>query len=166
MTKVKSGTVSEYQKQRRDQAKLKALDYLGSRCMYCETGDGEALRFVHKDPGEKLFGISTGLTKAWETLRPELDKCVLICRDCAGRGASVTEGPAPTPAELEKASADRYTRAGEEYHAGLELEFHNARVNAGKEGVCDCDYCEDTRQGHELPEAYKLRLKDLKNWGN
>lgn len=38
---------------------------------------------VSKDPTQKDFGIS-GTTKSFEKLKPELDKCVLLCANCHG----------------------------------------------------------------------------------
>ena len=42
-----------------------------------------ALQFHHLDPTQKDFGIS-GTTKSFEKLKPELDKCVLLCANCHG----------------------------------------------------------------------------------
>lgn len=40
-----------------------------------------ALEFHHLNPNKKDFGISGG-TKSFETLRPEVDKCILVCSNC------------------------------------------------------------------------------------
>ena len=63
-------------------SKVKAVAYLGGCCLLCGydkcTG---ALQFHHVDPTTKGFTIS-GRTMAWVRLKPELDKCVLLCSRC------------------------------------------------------------------------------------
>jgi predicted HNH restriction endonuclease len=42
-----------------------------------------ALAFHHLDPAHKDFGHSDkGLTRSWEAIRRELDKCQLLCLNC------------------------------------------------------------------------------------
>ncbi len=42
-----------------------------------------ALDFHHIDSKAKEFGLSAnGLTRSWEKMKAELDKCVLICANC------------------------------------------------------------------------------------
>ena len=42
-----------------------------------------ALDFHHLDPSQKEFGISMdGITRSWERVQKELDKCVLVCSNC------------------------------------------------------------------------------------
>jgi len=37
----------------------------------------------HLDPNEKDFGISAkGYTRAWEKVKEELDKCIMVCANC------------------------------------------------------------------------------------
>ena len=74
----------------RDQAscarktKLKAIEYKGGKCIVCGYNKSiRALQFHHLDPTQKDFGIS-GTTKSFEKLKPELDKCVLLCANCHG----------------------------------------------------------------------------------
>lgn len=40
------------------------------------------MEFHHVDPSSKLFGIGSGDTRSWETVKAELDKCVLLCSNC------------------------------------------------------------------------------------
>ena len=41
------------------------------------------MTFHHLDPAQKDFGLSVrGLTRSWEKMRAELDKCVLLCANC------------------------------------------------------------------------------------
>lgn len=42
-----------------------------------------ALEFHHIEPKEKSFAISTDIhTKSEVELKQELDKCILVCRNC------------------------------------------------------------------------------------
>lgn len=34
------------------------------------------------DPTDKKFNISEGMTRHWPTLRKEIDKCLLVCKNC------------------------------------------------------------------------------------
>ena len=62
--------------------KLKAIEYKGGKCVICGYNKSvRALQFHHVDPSQKDFGIS-GSTKSFEKLKPELDKCVLVCANC------------------------------------------------------------------------------------
>ena len=40
------------------------------------------MEFHHLDPTQKDFGISSNSNRAWEKIRIELDKCVLVCSNC------------------------------------------------------------------------------------
>lgn len=64
--------------------KLKAIEYKGGKCQICGYNKCvRSLQFHHLDPNEKDFGISGG-TKSFEKLKPELDKCILVCANCHG----------------------------------------------------------------------------------
>lgn len=69
---------------RRTILKLMAIEYKGGKCELCGYNKCVgALEFHHLDPEEKDFGISSdGNTRAWKKLRPELDKCILVCSNC------------------------------------------------------------------------------------
>ena len=50
-------------------------------CGYCKSQS--ALSFHHINPKKKDFGLSVrGLTRSWEKIRLEIDKCVLLCANC------------------------------------------------------------------------------------
>jgi hypothetical protein len=71
-------------KQRRHKLKLLALEYKGGKCELCGyKREVSALEFHHKDPQQKDFALSTrGLTRSWNKIQRELDKCVLVCANC------------------------------------------------------------------------------------
>ena len=61
-----------------------AVKYLGGKCAFCGyERDITALDFHHKEPDKKEFGLSArGLTRSWDKIRQELDKCLLVCTNC------------------------------------------------------------------------------------
>lgn len=69
----------------RFQKKLKAIDYLGGKCVDCGylgSKCPDALAFHHKDPSKKSFNISGKHCLSWEKIKQELDKCELLCHNC------------------------------------------------------------------------------------
>lgn len=65
--------------------RLKALAFLGGKCARCGYDRCSAsLHFHHKDPGQKEFEIARNINRRWESLKAELEKCVLLCANCHG----------------------------------------------------------------------------------
>jgi predicted HNH restriction endonuclease len=67
--------------------------------MICGYGHcPEALDFHHRDPKQKSFGLSVrGLTRSWEKIQKELDKCILVCANCHREiHAGITQPPKET----------------------------------------------------------------------
>ena len=69
---------------RRRKLKAMALEYKGGRCEMCGYSRcSEALEFHHEDPEAKEFALGhRGLTRSWEKIKQELDKCQLLCANC------------------------------------------------------------------------------------
>lgn len=69
---------------RRRKLREMAVDYGGGQCKICGYNKcARALSFHHRDPEQKDFGISAGgLTRSWEKIQNELDKCILVCANC------------------------------------------------------------------------------------
>lgn len=69
---------------RRKALRKKALEYKGNKCMFCGYDKcQEALEFHHIDKDKKEFGLSAqGLTRSWDKIKKELEKCVLLCANC------------------------------------------------------------------------------------
>ncbi len=71
-------------KKRRNKLRKMARDYKGGKCEicgYCKCD--RALSFHHLDPKEKSFGLSDkGLTRSWEKIKEEIEKCILLCANC------------------------------------------------------------------------------------
>ena len=63
--------------------KREAVDYLGGSCQICGYDKCvAALEFHHRDPTKKDFAISRFNGTKIEKLKPELDKCALLCANC------------------------------------------------------------------------------------
>lgn len=62
--------------------KEELIQYKGGKCQICGYNKcTSALEFHHLDPTQKDFTISGG-TKSFNTLKPEVDKCILVCANC------------------------------------------------------------------------------------
>jgi hypothetical protein len=83
---------------RRKQLMQQAIAYKGGQCLMCSYNtSSRALHFHHLDSETKLFGISArGVTRSWEKVKSELDKCVLLCANCH---AEVHDGITQLPVE-------------------------------------------------------------------
>jgi len=71
-------------KKRRKKLKEMGVKYKGGKCMICGYDNcPDCLVFHHLDPKEKDFGLSTkGLTRSWQRIKRELDKCTPLCVRC------------------------------------------------------------------------------------
>lgn len=68
---------------RRFRAKAAAIKYLGGKCVICGWyGNQAALQFHHQNPNEKDFIIGNVANKSWDSIKVELQKCVLLCANC------------------------------------------------------------------------------------
>lgn len=83
---------------RRKKLKEMAIEYGGGKCQICGYSKcSRALNFHHKDPDQKDFGLSArGLTRSWEKIKAELEKCILVCSNCH---MELHEGKAQLPTE-------------------------------------------------------------------
>jgi len=71
-----------YLGERRRLLRERAIEYLGGSCRICGYDKWPAaFDFHHLDPMGKDFTISEGMT-SWDRIKPELDKCVLLCANC------------------------------------------------------------------------------------
>jgi len=69
---------------RRKYIKAMVVKYKGDKCIICGYNKCiEALDLHHIDRTKKKFGIAgQGLTRSWESVKKEADKCILICANC------------------------------------------------------------------------------------
>ncbi len=69
----------------RRKRKLQCIEYLGGKCIDCGYNKCQAsLDFHHTDPSIKETELSKLFNRKWEIVQKELDKCILICRNCHG----------------------------------------------------------------------------------
>ena len=68
----------------RRRVKIKLVEYKGGECEKCGYNKCIiSLEFHHLNPEEKDFTIS-GKTNSFDKLKNEVDKCILVCRNCHG----------------------------------------------------------------------------------
>lgn len=67
---------------RRREIKIKAVELLGGKCSVC--GYSKCVRALHfHHMKDKLFGLSSkGITRSWNQVQKELEKCILLCANC------------------------------------------------------------------------------------
>lgn len=69
---------------RRKNIKLQAIIYKGGKCQDCKYDNlmyVDVFDFHHLEPNEKDFTIAKS-RKSFESIKNELDKCVLLCANC------------------------------------------------------------------------------------
>lgn len=67
------------------QNKLNAVNYKGGKCIKCGYDKCiDCLEFHHTNPTLKDFTISHHKGKILESIKNELDKCILLCKNCHG----------------------------------------------------------------------------------
>jgi hypothetical protein len=71
-------------RERRKRNKLRAIEYLGGRCSACEGVFPEYVYDIHHtNPEEKDWAPAALMHyDNWEIVKPELDKCKLLCANC------------------------------------------------------------------------------------
>jgi len=63
--------------------KQKCVDYMGKKCADCKDEyPPSVFDFHHLDPSKKDFTISKTQSFSFKNLKPELDKCVMLCANC------------------------------------------------------------------------------------
>ena len=73
----------EYQRNRWHERKMDAIKYLGGVCQDCKQMPHPAvMQFHHLNPSEKDFSWNKGRLRNWNSVKKELDKCVLLCANC------------------------------------------------------------------------------------
>ena len=69
---------------RRRKIKQMIVEYKGGKCIFCGYDKTVwAMDLHHIDGSTKEFGLATrGLTRSWEKIKEEADKCILVCANC------------------------------------------------------------------------------------
>jgi hypothetical protein len=64
-------------------SKSKAIIYLGGQCTDCKGSfPNRVYDFHHLDNDKKESGLARIMGRTWDKIKPELDKCVLLCANC------------------------------------------------------------------------------------
>ena len=72
-------------RERQQQLKKLAVEYKGGKCTHCGYNKClSSLVFHHKQDGTKEFTIGNKSCRSFEKIKPELDKCDLVCSNCHG----------------------------------------------------------------------------------
>jgi hypothetical protein len=70
-------------RKKRAEKKRKLINYLGGACIFCGYKKVlAALEFHHIDPSQKKYSIANKINCSFETLLPEVEKCVVVCTNC------------------------------------------------------------------------------------
>lgn len=73
----------DYQRKRWTERKLKAIEYLGGKCIDCGiTHHPKLFEFHHRDPTDKEYSWKHMRQMNWTKVLAELDKCDLLCPNC------------------------------------------------------------------------------------
>lgn len=73
----------DIQMKRWKERKIKAIEYKGGKCVDCNIiYPSEVYQFHHLDPSKKEFAWNKGRLRNWESIKIELDKCILLCANC------------------------------------------------------------------------------------
>lgn len=81
---------------RRKKLREDLVAYNGGKCCICGYDKYiGALEFHHIFEDDKNFGLSSrGLTRSWEKMKTEADKCILVCSNCHKEiHANITQPP-------------------------------------------------------------------------
>lgn len=63
--------------------KEKAVAYKGGKCEFCGYNKClAAMDFHHINPEDKIYDVKVLMTRRWELIKEEIDKCILLCSNC------------------------------------------------------------------------------------
>ena len=75
--------LNTYTVEKQRKLKIMCIEYKGGKCFICGYNSfAGALDFHHLDPKTKDFNISRVKNKKFDSIKNELDKCVLLCSNC------------------------------------------------------------------------------------
>ena len=84
VTPEQAANAVRYVAAHRKRIKARSIAYKGGKCQLCGYSRcNNALEFHHLDRNTKDFGLShRGWTRSLDTIKRELEKCVLVCANC------------------------------------------------------------------------------------
>ena len=80
-------TLNNRRRERRYEKKIRAIEYKGGMCEHCKQifEYARTYDFHHPDPTQKDVSLGSGsdiFKRSWEKIKPEIDKCILLCANC------------------------------------------------------------------------------------
>lgn len=72
----------ERNNKRWNENRVKLVEYKRTGCARCDEKHIACLELHHLDPTEKEFGIGSALSRSWEHIEKELEKCIILCANC------------------------------------------------------------------------------------
>lgn len=67
----------------RREKRQRSIEYRGGMCVICGFDKYPcSLDFHHLDPNTKDDAYESIMSSGWERIRPEIEKCVLLCKNC------------------------------------------------------------------------------------
>ncbi|EKD80311.1 MAG: hypothetical protein ACD_40C00144G0002 [uncultured bacterium] len=78
------GYLAHFVSERRRKLKKMAVELKGGKCQICGYNKYiGAMDFHHIDEENKSFDLSSkGLTRSWDRIKEEINKCALVCSNC------------------------------------------------------------------------------------
>lgn len=74
---------NQYTKERYREKRDKVLEYMGGKCVSCGFDKFKSsLDIHHISPKEKDINFSSYRGWSWDRIKEEVDKCVLLCKNC------------------------------------------------------------------------------------
>jgi 5-methylcytosine-specific restriction endonuclease McrA len=73
-------SMNKYMKQRWEARRQSAIDYLGGKCIRCNSTD--FLEFDHIEPSTKIMTIAKASSRNEKMFWEEVNKCQLLCVPC------------------------------------------------------------------------------------
>jgi len=71
------------QRERLLENRKKLYEYFSEHpCEICGETRIPCLQFHHLDKDNKLFTISSNMSKSWKSIKKEIDKCTVLCANC------------------------------------------------------------------------------------
>jgi hypothetical protein len=72
-----------YKRARRQQIKIRAVEYKGGKCEKCgRIFHPDVYDFHHRDPKTKENIITQVMDRGWPQTKREIDMCALLCANC------------------------------------------------------------------------------------
>jgi hypothetical protein len=92
------------------------------------AGRSAGAEATHVEPEKKRFNFAGSHLRSWQSLCDELDKCVLLCRNCRSEiAAGAAKVPEPLAEEIRARTERTFRRAhgaGRTPSALVALDFH------------------------------------------